>query len=200
MLLGYVWAEGYPPAMRLAFIFDVLMCLAGTVTVSSSGVASNSRHSQMANFSLNADAIWRRYAAGLAPVNFDVRLCRMPLLSRLKVSFAMVVLAIGVLVVLDMLVAWNIGHIIFSPWFVVPAYAIAYVLAPAVSKRFPLGRSEAAVEPLMWKRRARLKGRTTPREAAAAETSADGSRAMHGHRPNFFIERGRHLASAARPG
>jgi len=43
----------------------------------------------------------------------------MPLLSRLKVSFAMVVLAIGVLVVLDMLVAWNIGHIIFSPWFVV---------------------------------------------------------------------------------
>lgn len=61
----------------------------------------------------------------------------MSLLLRFKTAFAIVVAVVGILVVFDILLTFHIGDFLFSYWFGVPAFFLAYLNAPWVSKYIP---------------------------------------------------------------
>jgi hypothetical protein len=58
----------------------------------------------------------------------------MPHLRRAIYAFFMSVLAVGVLMVTDMIVSLGIGDFIFSPMFFIPMFVAAYLVAPVVAK------------------------------------------------------------------
>ena len=69
----------------------------------------------------------------------------MSLSTRLKVSAVLVVIVVGVLVVLvvlDIVVGLNLGSVLFSPWFVLPVFAFAFILAPLVVTYVPYIRKK----------------------------------------------------------
>jgi len=59
---------------------------------------------------------------------------------RFKTSWALVVIAVLVLVVLDMLFSLPFADSVLSPWFVIPAFAVAWVAASLVVRLLPLRR------------------------------------------------------------
>ena len=58
------------------------------------------------------------------------------------VSFVLVTIIVGALVVVDMFAALNLGRFLFSPWFVIPALLRAFVVAPFVVAHIPYTRNE----------------------------------------------------------
>lgn len=62
----------------------------------------------------------------------------MSLGNRFKTSFALVVLCIFLLSICDMLFSIGLVSKMLSPWLIVPAFGVAWLLAPVVASRFPL--------------------------------------------------------------
>lgn len=56
---------------------------------------------------------------------------------RIKTAFAIVTIAVGILIILDIIFSLGLESILFSPIFGIPALTIAYIFAPVVTKRIP---------------------------------------------------------------
>jgi len=61
----------------------------------------------------------------------------MPFGLRLKTSFALVTITIGILMVADVVSSLDLAKVMFSPWFAAPAFLAAYLIAPTVTKHIP---------------------------------------------------------------
>jgi hypothetical protein len=59
---------------------------------------------------------------------------------RFKTAFAIVVIFVMALSIVDMFVAIGFGDLLFSPWFAAPAFLVAWLIAPLVSRRLPFNR------------------------------------------------------------
>ena len=59
---------------------------------------------------------------------------------RLKTAFAILVIFVLALSIVDMFLAIGLGDLLFSPWFAVPAFLAAWLIAPVVSRRLPFNR------------------------------------------------------------
>lgn len=55
-------------------------------------------------------------------------------IERLKVAFLVSVIAVGVLMVADIILSLHIGDFIISPVFFIPALVVAYLAAPFIGK------------------------------------------------------------------
>jgi hypothetical protein len=66
----------------------------------------------------------------------------MTALHRLKYGFCLAVAVVGVGVAIDIVIRADLGHAIFSPYFVVPVIAVGYFLAPWLVKFIPYERRE----------------------------------------------------------
>lgn len=60
--------------------------------------------------------------------------------TRFKTAFATVVIVVMVLAIADMFLAISLQDILFSPWFAVPAFVVAWLFAPAISRHLPFKR------------------------------------------------------------
>lgn len=54
--------------------------------------------------------------------------------ERFRTGFVIAVIACGVMMLVDMLFVFNIGHIIFSPFFFVPVLVSGYLFAPVIGR------------------------------------------------------------------
>lgn len=59
---------------------------------------------------------------------------------RFKTAFAIVVIIVMALSIADMFLVIGFGDLLFSPWFAVPAFLVAWLFAPFVSQRLPFNR------------------------------------------------------------
>lgn len=62
---------------------------------------------------------------------------KMPMDLRIKTSFALVTILIGILMNADIVSSLDLVDVLFPPWFAAPAFVVAYLLAPSVSKKMP---------------------------------------------------------------
>jgi hypothetical protein len=62
----------------------------------------------------------------------------MRFLSRMFYAFTMTAIVVGVLMVLDMIVSFGAGQFMFSEFFVVPCFVLAYLAAPYIARRIKL--------------------------------------------------------------
>jgi hypothetical protein len=67
----------------------------------------------------------------------------MQTLDRAQVAFITLVIAVGVVAVLDILFAAGIGDFAFSPVFASSVFVVAFIFAPTIAHRFPLRRPRA---------------------------------------------------------
>lgn len=58
----------------------------------------------------------------------------MPHITRAIYAFFLSVVAVGVMMVMDMLFSFGIGDFIFSPAFFVPSIVLGYLVAPYLAK------------------------------------------------------------------
>lgn len=61
----------------------------------------------------------------------------MPLDLRIKTSFALVTITVGILMIADIVSSLDLVDVLSSPWFAAPAFLVAYLVAPSVSKYMP---------------------------------------------------------------
>ena len=59
---------------------------------------------------------------------------------RFKTAFATVVIVVMALAIADMFLAIGLQDLLFSPWFAAPAFLVAWLFAPVISRRLPLRR------------------------------------------------------------
>lgn len=55
-------------------------------------------------------------------------------LDRLKIAAVVTAISIGILMVLDMFFSFDLVNILFDPWFVIPVFVVAYLVAPVIGK------------------------------------------------------------------
>lgn len=61
----------------------------------------------------------------------------MPLDLRIKTTFALVAITVGILMIADIVSSLDLVDVVFSPWFVAPTFLVAYLVAPSVSRHMP---------------------------------------------------------------
>lgn len=54
---------------------------------------------------------------------------------RFKYAFGLLVLTVFICGITDMFLALDIGQLLFSPWFGIPVFAVAWLLAPWISSK-----------------------------------------------------------------
>lgn len=60
--------------------------------------------------------------------------------SRAFYAFVVSAMVVGVLMVIDMVLGFGIGDVIFSPYLFVPIFVVAYLLTPYAATRLKLDR------------------------------------------------------------
>ena len=55
--------------------------------------------------------------------------------ARLKIAFVVTLTAIGIIMISDMVFAFHLEDILFSPVIVVPLFVGSYLIAPLIGKR-----------------------------------------------------------------
>jgi hypothetical protein len=83
----------------------------------------------------------KRRAAARARVNVALGSTELSMWKRAFGAFLILVAAVGILSVADMILRMGIGDFIYSFKFAVPAYALAFFLAPTVMRVLPLRRN-----------------------------------------------------------
>ena len=58
--------------------------------------------------------------------------------NRVFYAFAMTTIVVGILMVLDMVVSFGAGQFMFSEFFVVPCFVLAYLVTPYIARRIKL--------------------------------------------------------------
>ena len=68
----------------------------------------------------------------------ETKIQPMRFLNRVLYAFAITTVVVGTLMVLDMVVAFGAGQFMFSEFFVVPCFVIAYLVTPYIARRIKL--------------------------------------------------------------
>lgn len=62
----------------------------------------------------------------------------MHFLNRVFYAFAVTTIVVGVLMVADMIVSFGAGQFMFSEYFVIPCFVLAYLVTPYIARRIKL--------------------------------------------------------------